>query len=209
MSAPKTQCSDCGAEILQVTADITEGYCMPCAKRAKAAAEPKPDWMRMKSGEPVQHAPKLEADAIVFASFSPGFATDLTSWDTQILKSGKVVQEIDWWKPDGPKRRGTETRETQISSDSIDALRGVIDGLDVEGIDEITQQICVDDAELISLIVPSRKLQRAVSPYTYEFIDREHGLTARARSGLKSFRAAWDLIDSVSPYSTKEHWKRG
>lgn len=33
-SEPKTTCVSCGAQILQTTADRTDGYCMPCFQRA-------------------------------------------------------------------------------------------------------------------------------------------------------------------------------
>lgn len=162
----------------------------------------------MKSGDPVIEAPKLEPDAIIQARFFPGFATDLTSWETQITKTGKVIQKINWWRRGSSKGSEVEIRGGIASVGDVQRLEALIQELDITGVKKMSEEACVDDAELISFLIPSLQFHETVSPYTFEYIDREHGLSDSARAGLSSFRKIWDHIESVSPYSTVEHWKK-
>lgn len=207
MPSPKTSCSECSAAILQITADITGGLCMPCSNRRKRDAERGPEWLERKLGRPVPEAPKLGPDAIIHASFFPGFATDLTSWETEITASGAVIQRIHWRRPDSSWRREEQILKGEASGAAIADLESLIAALDIAGVEQMAKETCIDDAELITLLVPSREFWGTASVYTFEFVDREHRFSDLARRGLSSFRAVWDWIESVSPYTTTRHWK--
>ena len=49
MSSAKTTCDRCGTEILRMTASLTGGHCMPCAKAMARANEPVPDYVRRRN----------------------------------------------------------------------------------------------------------------------------------------------------------------
>lgn len=207
MPDPKNNCAECGTVILQITADITGGFCMPCSNRKKHPTQGPLDWLSKKCGEPVDEVLQLEPDVIIHASFLPGLAEDLSSWETQVTLGGVLIQKIDWWRRGSSNPPEREIRTSEVSRDDIARLAALIQALDTDELKQLAKEVCIDDVELISFLIPSREFYEAISPYSAEYLDRNGQLSDAARSGLVSARALWDQIESISPYTTAQHWK--
>ncbi|MEX1224890.1 MAG: hypothetical protein WEA31_10125 [Pirellulales bacterium] len=183
----KTRCTDCDAEILRSTAMETGGLCMPCFKQMGRSATER------------QYSDSLT----VTAHFHPGFADDLTSWQTSVSLDGTVRQDINWYRPLHHRKR--ELKTAKIAELHVDEIINAIRGIDLAGLAE--NPICVDDAEIIYISSPKLNVDACTSPYTFEYIARTEELPDNVISGIFSFLHAWKLIDGLSPYTTLEHWK--
>jgi hypothetical protein len=149
--------------------------------------------------------PKVRTKATVVAGFFPGFAEDLTGWETAIDSAGRITQNINWYPPahDG---KGPETRCSEISSTTVQAIVDSISLIDRLGIARLNEHFCIDDAELVYIVARDIGFQTTMSPYTFAFFAAREQLPDRAANALAQFQAVWNEIESVSPYNTRQHW---
>ncbi|QDU86795.1 hypothetical protein Pla175_01470 [Pirellulimonas nuda] len=183
----KARCTECDAEILLSTTMETGGLCMPCFKQMERVTSER------------QYSDSLA----VSAHFHPGFADDLTSWETSVYLDGSVQQDINWYTPH--HRRKRELRTTTITDSQVDEIVNAIRGIDLNGLAAIP--FCVDDVEIVSITSPKLNIDVRTSPYTFEYFARTEKLPDGAINGILSFMHAWKTIDGLSPYTTSEHAK--
>lgn len=187
-----THCLMCGTAVEFNAVRNRFGRCEPC-------------YERFTRGRDISsHLPK---HAAVIASFGPGFAEDLTSWDTEIRFDGKLVQTIRWWEYVYGKR-GTEVREAVVGDDRVLEILGKIEAIDRLGIAMLNKHYCVDDAETIFISAPELGFHASTSLYTFSFMAKRESMSDIAKSGLETFRVAWQAIESHSPYRTSMHWRK-
>lgn len=149
--------------------------------------------------------PRVQTKATVVAGFFPGFVEDLTGWETAIDSTGRVMQKIDWYPP-VHNGKGPETRCNTISSATVQAIVDSINQIDRLGIARLNQHFCIDDAELVYIVAREIGFQTTMSPYTFALFSAREQLPDRAANALSQFQAVWNEIESVSPYSTQQHW---
>lgn len=90
MASPQTTCARCGTVILRMTAEITGGHCMPCAR----TLVPDAGFFRRREPDPVLNHTHPEEDVILSVFYHPGWSPDLTSWTIQISDDGQLRQEV-------------------------------------------------------------------------------------------------------------------
>ena len=149
--------------------------------------------------------PKVRGKTTIVAGFFPGFAEDLTGWETSIDSSGAVTQRIDWY---GPAHNGKqpETLVDKIGTAAVQAIQRSISKIDRLGVARVNQHFCIDDAELVYIVARDIGFQSTMSPYTFAFFAVREQLPDRAADALAQFQAVWNEIDAISPYSTQTHW---
>ena len=50
------------------------------------------------------------------------------------------------------------------------------------------------------------KFTESVAVYSFASLAGEDGISKRGLDGLRSFRAAWDMIDRLSPYAIRDRY---
>lgn len=152
--------------------------------------------------------PRISPDTIVRAGFFPGWAKDLTGWETEILWDGYLFQTINWHEYSHGKKY-PECHVAKLNDECVLEIFSLIQGIDRLGIANLNQLVRFDDLELVYIEVPDIGFYASVSAYTFERLAAFEPIAERALAGLKTFRSAWDRIESVSPYTTSMHWDDG
>lgn len=187
-----THCIHCGEPASLASVIPTLGRCPKCYASFTRGRDPKS---------------QIPMDTLVMAGFHPGFAEDLTSWETQITGQGMLRQTIRWYEH-LHGRRAPESRTAKISDDCALNIVALVQEIDRLGIAELNQHFCISDVEHVYIIVPDIGFHASIAPYTLEHFAACEPIAERALAGLKTFRAAWDSIEAISPYTTSMHWKR-
>jgi hypothetical protein len=189
--SPMTHCLMCGTAVELKAVRNRFGRCEPC-------------YERFTRGRDISsHLPKHA----VFASYGPGFAEDLTSWDTVIRFDGKLEQTIRWYEYVHGKR-GTEIRKAVVDDDGVLEVLAKIEAIDRLGIATLNKHHCMDDAEMIFISAPELGFHASISLYTFSFVAKRESMSGIVKSGLETFRVAWQAIESRSPYRTSMHWRK-
>ena len=149
--------------------------------------------------------PKVRTQTTVVAGYFPGFAEDLTGWETSIDQYGTVTQAINWYGPahDG---KGPETRNSNVNATTVQSIVDSISQIDRLGIARLNQHFCIDDAELVYIVARQIGFQTTISPYTFAYFATREQLPDRAAKALAQFQQVWNEIEELSPYTTKQHW---
>lgn len=187
-----THCIHCGEPASLASVIPTLGRCPKCYARFTRDRDPKS---------------QIPTDALVVAGFHPGFAEDLTSWETQITAEGSLRQTIRWYEY-AHGRRAPESRTAKLNDDCVLNIVALIQEIDRLGIAKLNQHFCIDDVERVYIIAPDIGFHASIAPYTFQHFAAREPIAERAITGLKTFRAAWDSIEAISPYTTSMHWKR-
>lgn len=207
MPSEKTACKRCGTAILQITADLTEGYCMPCANDQVQANEPVSDYARRRNPEPMLNHLHPGDSIILSAAYFPGWTPDLTGWTIQVSRDGVVRQAVRWY----PARTNEEEllKPITLNPSKLAEIQETIDLCPPGGFQALEQAACIDDAAMVSLVIPVKKI-RIDLPY----FDLAHDLKiGRLRfdeiqnSLFSLFGRIWGFADRHAPYSLGEHVK--
>ena len=182
-----TTCIWCGAELV---ADAIVNYyrCDSCLAELR------------NRGAAFQQSETL----LVRASYSPGFATDLSGWSTDIRHDGNLIQNVSWYK----RVHGIaqpDVFSTNIPG-AVQKVASLLNAIDVGGISILFKSISVDDAPFVHLFSPETGIHFSVTLWDYD--DDDH-VPERARLAAESFFNTWNLIDSLSPLTVKEHRRSG
>ena len=207
VTTAKTLCSRCCTEILQITANLTDGHCMPCANALARAKEPVPDYIRRKNPAPILDHRNPEGSVILSVFYHPGFTPDLTSWTIQITSEGVIRQTVRWYHKEH-KEEELLAPVTLDNSQLADFQR-LIDLCASDTFKVLENAACIDDAAIVSLILPQKEIQIDL-PY----FDLQHSIKKRRQrfneaeqSAFALFGQLWRLVDHVSPHSLTEHQK--
>ena len=185
-----TTCLDCAVEIQQKTADRYCGRCKHCSARTLDENE---------IFTPSNHL-------LVYASFFPGFAEDLTSWETFLHFEGQLLQAINWDTPvNPPGRRVHERRTVQVTTQQLGAVTVALSKVDILGLQQLKGHLCMDGAGHMHLHSRKFGLKATISAGVINSPTRSHGILLEAQSSLSAFRSAWNVIDCLAPYTTKMH----
>lgn len=144
------------------------------------------------------------AGLIVRANFSPGFAEDLTGWETSIYADGRVQQSIRWYAPVHGKANST-TQSTSVSVSDIECVNSALQAIDMSGLAILKQHVGTDDAPIVHLFSPSLGIHVAIDQWDYS----DDRIPPVAQRAVDTFQRAWTILDSLSPYTLKQHRKHG
>lgn len=140
--------------------------------------------------------------------FHPGFCADLTHWQIHLTIDGELNQQIQWNNFDRPEqRKGIEVRSRAISSESLDSIVQFIDAIDLDSVKRLREHATIDDAAMISLDIPCRQFSECLPLFAFDYYIKKGLIPNDALRGYNTLRHAWDAIDSVAPYSLRNHWK--
>jgi hypothetical protein len=185
-----TTCLDCATEIQQKTADRYFGRCKQCSART--------------NDESKNLTPSNQL--LVRAAFSPGFAEDLTSWETFLHFDGQLLQAINWHTPGNPLRRRVHERLTiKVTTQQLDAATAALSKVGSLGLHQFKGHFWMDDAARMHLYSPKFRINATVQPCVKGLSTQPDGISPDVESSLSTFRNAWDVIESLSPYTTKMH----
>lgn|GEM_PF-3510903 len=207
VTSEKTACKRCATAILQITAKLTEGYCMPCANATARAKEPVTEYVRQRNPEPILNHLHPEDGVILSVAYDPGWSPDLTSWTIQISGKGIVSQAVQWSRMRGARKELLESvtleplKLTKIHQLIVDCPPG--------GFQALKHAACIDDAANVSLIIPPKKI-RIDLPYFHLAHDLKKGRRRfdDVQTSLFSlFGRIWSFADWHAPYSLSEHQK--
>jgi hypothetical protein len=206
--SPKTTCTRCGTSILQITADLTGGHCMPCANAMARAKEPVTDYVLRRNPEPVLDHLHPAEDVIISVDYHPGWSPDLTSWVIQISNDGMLRQAISWHRKRGREAELLEPVTLKLTD--LAAFQLLIESCSPDSFRSLADAACVDDAAMVSLIMPGRNVKVEL-PYFH----LEHDLKRGSRkfeemqaSSFQLFGQLWRFADRHAPYSLRDREKR-
>jgi len=209
MGSPKTNCKKCGTEILQITADLNEGRCMPCKKD---------DWRKevlipqiasmVREHTPILNHKTNSEDVLVSIHFHPGFTPDLTSWTFQISRDG-IMRQAVWWYTQRHDRPEEELDSVRLDDATMKRLGQLITEAESLKLAEIGHLSCIDDAAMVSVRFP-RSGEHADIPMLSMQEDIRKGrrkLTDVEKPRFSVVEAIWMLADRHARYSINEHHK--
>jgi hypothetical protein len=207
VTSEKTACKRCGTAILQITAKLTEGHCMPCANAMARAKEPVPDYVRQGNPEPILNHLHPDDGIILSADYHPGFTPDLTGWTIQVSSDGIVRQAVQWYRKNF--REEELLKPITLEPLKLTEIQQLIVDCPPGGFQALEHAACIDDAANVSLIIPPKKI-RIDLPYFHLAQDLKKGL--RRFDGVQTslfslFGRIWSFADRHAPYSLREHQK--
>ena len=203
--SPKTTCTRCGTSILQITADLNDGHCMPCVKALAWESEPPIEFVRGRRRERLlNHAHPAEG-VILSVAFHPGFTPDLTSWVIEISNDGALRQAVDWY-------RGEEELLDPVTLKPSDLaeLQELVESCSPESFRSLKNFGCIDDAALVSLVMPAQGVSESL-PYFHLEFDLKKGrwqLDETQAASFQLFSQLWRFADRHAPYRLCEHEKK-
>lgn len=187
-----THCLACGDPVLLSAVISSLGQCANCYQQF-VAAQP----------ADIFRVPK---EVLIRSHFFPGFAVDLTSWTTDFNVDGTVHQTIRWHEQ-SHGRRPAESRKAKVCDERLLELIAAIQSIDRLGISQINKRLCIDDAAIVHISTPEYGFQASILLYSLVTYAVGQQITAPMRNGLMTFKLAWEMIESVAPYTTAVHWK--
>ena len=206
VSAAKTECRRCGAGILQITADLTDGHCMPCADALAREKRPVPEYVKRRNPEPLLDHCNPGEGVILSIAYHPGFTPDLTSWTIQISLDGVLQQAVDWHRRAGPRKEEL-LDPARLNAPQLAELQRVIERCEGDAFKSLKRTMCVDDAALVSLVIPYKQIKTSL-PYFHFRHDIRKGrlqLDDAQQSAFAQFEQLWGLVDRFAPYSLRQH----
>jgi hypothetical protein len=164
---PKTNCTRCGAGILQITADQTGGHCMPCAKVLGRESRLLLDRLPgRRDSEPLLNHRHPASDVMLSVDYDPGWSPDLTSWVIQISGDGILHQAICW-----DRKRGGEAellKPLTLDPSDLAELQQIVGTCAPDSFRVLTDGYCIDDAATVSLVMPGQGVRTSVHYYNVE-----------------------------------------
>ena len=141
-------------------------------------------------------------NAIARATYFPGFAEDLTTWDTVCFDNGSVIQSIRWSPAVHGKDRQPELK-AQLNDARVAQLHDALALIDLASLAVFKQWMCVVDAPFVNIFSPRHNLHVTVDQFGLD----DEDLPEAAKAGVQQFQAAWELLDSFSPHTIAEHYR--
>ncbi len=181
-----TTCLDCGQPLASYVVG-RYGRCDACFDRLSALLA----------------AFEIPDGTLVAVTYAPGFAADLTSWETCFFEDGSIRQSIRWYKPVHGSDREPE-RTGSLSDLQFSELNQWLAAIDLAKLNAYRRCLTVDDMPSVHLYSPSHNLHVGVTLWSAG----DDKLSEDAREGRDQFQQAWRWIDSLSPYSILEHHRQ-
>lgn len=144
----------------------------------------------------------LPGGVLACVSYHPGFAEDLTTWDTFFFADGTVKQSIRWYPPVHGKDRKPELA-SRLDDVQLAQLDEALASIDLASLAIFKRCLCIDDAPFVHIFSPRHNLHVTVDQFGLDDDD----LPEAAKSGRQQFQAAWELLDSFSPHTIAEHYR--
>lgn len=145
--------------------------------------------------------PTESEELLVRAKFCPGFAHDLTTWTTHIYLDGWVEQSIRWSQTGTHQSDRPSQMSKQLTTIEMEAITDSLRSLDIANLAVYLNWETVLDTASVSLFAPGGNVIVWVDAI-YEDTNQRKDMPNDALVGFQSFRKTWDLLDSLSPYST-------
>jgi hypothetical protein len=206
--SPKTTCTRCGAGILQITADLTGGHCMPCAKAQARDDSPLLELQRRRYPDPLLDHRHPAENVILSVGYHPGWSPDLTSWVIQIAADGLLRQAMLWHR-----ERGNEAEllaPVTLAQTDFVAIQKLVESCTPESFRCLTDGYCMDDAAEVSLVMPGQGVKATFAYFAFEH-DRKTGRwspTEAEAAAFRLFRQIWRFADRHAPHTLSDHEKR-
>ena len=176
---PSPICFECGTSI--------SGDLIACFHRCESCLE------KLRSRPKMLNAP---TGLVVRVAFSPGYTRDRTDWETSFFSDGTVKQAIRWFEPVHGDAHPPELTAS-ISKEDVTHIQAVLASVDVGGLAVLKRSFGVRDASWVYLFAPSHGINVGLPWYCYD----EESIPTVARRAADNYEQAWDLFDSLSPYS--------
>ena len=138
----------------------------------------------------------------VRVSYHPGFAEDLTTWDTFYFDDGAIKQIIHWYPPVHGRDRQPELT-ANLDDAKLAQLNEVLASIDLASLAVFKRWMCVDDAPFVHIFSPRHNLHVSVDQIGLDDAD----MPDTAKAGVRQFQAAWKMLDSFSPYTIAAHYR--
>lgn len=144
----------------------------------------------------------LPADAIARVTYFPGFAEDLTTWNTTFYNDGTVTQLIHWYPPVHGEKRRPELH-AQLDVANLSLINETLSSIELTSLAQFKHWMCVDDAPFVHIFSPRHNLHVSVDQCGLD----DDEMPEVAKAGVDQFQTAWKLLDSLSPYTVDEHYR--
>ena len=199
-------CKTCGVEIQASTAEATGGVCVPCHKKQSPDSDAIASIRKKSYAAWTPYKPNPET--LVIADFFPGLSADLTHWQIRLTLDGVLTQQIEWYNFDRPEqKKGIEVRLRTIPSESLDLIRQTVDLIDIQSVKRHRDHTPICDAPVAFLDIPCRQFSMCFHLFKRGY-RVENGLSPDDASfEYNTVLRIWDSIDTLAPYSLREHWK--
>ena len=134
----------------------------------------------------------------ITVQYFPGFAGDLTSWQTVIEEDGSLKQEVKVCRF-APLEERTEQWSARLSPDQVAEIRRLVAEVDFEGLAAAMGQIAFDDAEQCSVKVQDgEKVFRIDAPLFFWSLLQKN--SQMPPFDLTPVLRLWHALDAASPF---------
>jgi len=138
--------------------------------------------------------------AWIIYKYHPGFAHDLTSWQTVIEQDGRLTEVVSICLASEEYRSRSLALASNLTAPDTAELTTLIAATDFDAINSLSKRHCVDDAAHISITVCDDAGTRCFhGPLLFwKWIEERAGVTPS--SELASALRLWEKIEQLSPW---------
>jgi hypothetical protein len=134
----------------------------------------------------------------LIAEFRPGWSDDLTSWRTEIHRTGELSQKVHICRLT-PREEGTLHHKCEITPQQIQELERLVAVIDYAAVAKALSKDVISDAAYIEIIVNASAATRIQgSILGWDLVPQENPLTFN-RAMANALRL-WQAIDRLSPH---------
>lgn len=134
--------------------------------------------------------------------YHPGFAEDLTSWETEIEQDGRLRQSVRICRF-SPYEKRTERHEAHLSASEVMELERLIAATDFLAVAAAAKSVCVDDAEHIHIKVGGPTKRDINAPLLFWNYQQKRDESVACPALADAIRL-WQAIDRLSPHKLND-----
>ena len=130
--------------------------------------------------------------------FHPGFSEDLTSWQTEIDRSGQLLQTVNI-RRFSPYEERKEFHSCELTPQQMQELEELILAIDFASIREASKKFGIDDAALIHIVVDGSSEKTVSGALMWWDYAQKKDKTIFCSAVPDALRL-WRAIDRLSPH---------
>lgn len=134
--------------------------------------------------------------------YHPGFAEDLTSWETEIHRDGSLMQTVHICRF-MPHEERTEQHQSLLTAVEVAELERLVAATDFTAIVAAMEEFCVTDVESISIQVEGSQQQILHAPLLFWHLMQKLDKSYECPAVADAIRL-WQAVDRCSPHRLRK-----
>ena len=142
----------------------------------------------------------------IIIRYHPGFAEDLTSWETRIAPDGALIQIVEVARFSPERERRTDRYSAQLSPEQLSELSSLIAAVDFAEINAVVDRIvCSDTDSCVVTVQQGEEIASFGAPLEWWPYLQKAGI-APPFNIIPALRL-WYTLDGLSPYGLHLRYK--